>query len=375
MIFIAGGKLFFHEEGRILEHLSPFAREKTADEEKQQKSDQWKNEAAEDPGNALFSRQALWGTKSACSKAVPPRFRYAAQVGGRIYYTLTLSRTNGLLYYDPELKKETRLFHKEDFQPKGFFLDDQMRIFTTRTNADLSTHIIRMDSEGKNPTLLTGGDCIDENPFVRNGILYYQTAGIGRNEQGLACSWSPIAIQRIDLGTGDTLTLAEAPTFDFLLPKADGAGNVYCIRRPHRHVSDYPWSTFFWDILAFPYRLFMGILGFLDTFTRLFGKTPLKTAGGPEGHSFDAAHRVILGQWMNVVEASKKAGRPVAVPGDWQLIRISPDGSHTVIADHVVGYDLDRAGEIVYTNGFEILKADGGKLHESKELIELVALT
>ena len=372
MIIISGGKLFIRDGTTVTEHLSPFASEKVADEEKQQKSDQWKNSEPEEAGSPLFSRQALWGTKAGGSRPVPPRFRFARQVGNRLYYVLELSRTNGLLYYDRASHKEIRLFHKEDFQPHGFFVDDQMRIFTTRTNADHSTHIIRLDGEGKSSTILTGGDCIDENPFVCDGKLYYQTAGIGRNEHGQACLWSPLAIQRIDLASGETRAVAEDPRFDFLLPKADRAGNVYFIRRPYRQVSDYPWSTFLWDILAFPYRLCMGILGFLDTFTRFFGKTPLKTAGGPSGNEHEAANRVILGQWMNVVEATRKAGRPVAVPGDWQLIKRSPTGTEQVVADHVVGYDLDEAGKVIYTTGFEIMTGTGEKIHESTELVDLV---
>ena len=114
------------------------------------------------------------------------------------WQSLSLSRSHGLFYFDRAAGSEVRLFHKDDFHPRGLFVDAERRVHTTRTNADHSVHIMRIDDDGKNTKILTGGDCADENPYVRDGKLYYQSAGIGRNEQGVAIAWSPIAVHRID---------------------------------------------------------------------------------------------------------------------------------------------------------------------------------
>ncbi len=374
MIFIEGGRLFINEGGAITEHLSPFARDKVADEEKAQQKNAWKNEAPDDPHNPMFSRQVLWGGKGGGTKAVPPRFVLAQVVGRRLYYVLSMSRSHGLFYFDRDAGSEVRLFHKEEFQPRGLYVDAIGRVYTTRTNADHSTHIIRFDEDGKNIKVLTAGDCCDENPYLVGSRLYYQSAGIGRTEQGQAAAWAPIAIHCIDVERGDLTTIAENPAHDYLLPKADRAGNIYYIRRPHQQVADYPWSTFLWDIFAFPYRLVMGIVGFLDAFTRFFGNQGIRTAGGPTGTDAGLTHRVILGQWMDVVAATKKAGRPVAVPGDWVLLKRAPDGAEQVVAQHVIWYDLAADGGIVYTNGFEVTTTSGGSQHRSDELISLLAM-
>ena len=182
MIFIEGGRLFINEGGAITEHLSPFARDKVADEEKAQQKNAWKNEAPDDPHNPMFSRQVLWGGKGGGTKAVPPRFVLAQVVGRRLYYVLSMSRSHGLFYFDRDAGSEVRLFHKEEFQPRGLYVDAIGRVYTTRTNADHSTHIIRFDEDGKNIKVLTAGDCCDENPYLVGSRLYYQSAGIGRTD-------------------------------------------------------------------------------------------------------------------------------------------------------------------------------------------------
>ncbi len=371
MLIIQAGRLFILDGQGAREHVSPFAQERVESETRQQERNAWRAGGEDDNPN-VFSRGMLWAGKGTAGKPLPPKFETAQRVGSRLYYVLAMSKSRGLFYYDLAAGKEIRLFHKEEFQPHGLFVDEDFHMFSTRTNADQSVNLVLLDQNGKEIKVLTTGDCVDEHPFKSGDHVWYQTAGIGRNEQGMACAFTPIGINSLDLASGRVTEVVHDPARDFLLPKADREGRLYYIRRPHQEPNEYPWSAFLWDVVLFPYRLAVGVFGFLDVFTRLFGKTGLKTAGGPLSHELDVSRRIILGRLVDIQKASKTAGRKVAVPGDWELIRRAPDGREETVAAHVAWYDFTPDGRPVWTNGFEILSADGPRPYAGDEIISQI---
>ena len=59
----------------------------------------------------------------------------------------------------------------------------------------------------------------------------------------------------------------------------------------------------------------------------------------------------------------KKDEAPL-VPGDWLLIKRSPQGVETEVAKSVLAYDFDREGNIVFTNGRATFRCSSGKSPE-----------
>jgi hypothetical protein len=201
--------------------------------------------------------------------------------------------------------------------------------------------------------------------------LYYQSSGLARSAEGFVVDRSAVSVHRVNVRTGAGETLAEHPETDFLLPKADAAGTVYFIRRPHLKPGQADFLTILKDLVLLPYRLVVAVFGFLNVFSVLFGQKPLLTSGGPDDHQIDVSRRIIHGQMMDVVETARKAGRKVAVPREWQLVKRPVGGPEQTVADHIVWYDLDPDGKVVATDGYQVL-VDGQAVHTSEDLIQEV---
>lgn len=229
---------------------------------------------------------------------------------------------------------------------------------------------MRFDESGSPKQVITDGDCLDEYPYVAGNSLYYQTSGLGRNEQGFVCAQAATAVYRIDLSSGQTVVVAENPELDFLLPRVDGTGACWYIRRPYLKPGDTTFLNTLLDVILFPYRVVVAMLGFLDVFSRLFGQSPLKTAGNAPGPEVDVRHKLVLGRLIDLQTLAKKEGKPVAAPRDWVLIKRHPDGREEQMAANVSWFDLTPSGEVYYSNGFEIFGPDG-RCHVSDEIIDM----
>ncbi len=371
LTIIQGGKLLCLESGALTEHLSPFAQEKVAQEARDTSRHAWKT--GDEAGNQhLFSRSQLWGGKGEAQPVRPPRFAWAQRQSSILWYVLNLSRTRGLFRFDVKAGQESRLFHHDGFDPHGLCLASDGGFFTTRTNADGAMHIVRLDETGSAKQVVTDGDCLDEFPCLNGNDLYYQTSGLGRNDQGFVCAQAATAVYRIDLTSGRTEVVAENPDFDYLLPRVDGAGACYYVRRPHLKPGETSFFTTLLDVVLFPYRVVVAILGFLDVFSRLFGQSPLKTAGGGSGTEMDVRHKLVLGRLVDLQTLAKSEGKPVAAPRDWVLLKRNPDGREEQLATNVSWFDLGPSGEVYHSNGFEIFGPDG-RCHKADEIIESFA--
>ena len=122
------------------------------------------------------------------------------------------------------------------------------------------------------------------------------------------------------------------------------------------------------------------MFGYLNFFSQIYGKEPLKSAGGPRAPELDQD----LGQlWLHgrMIDLRKiKTDAQYAgslVPGSWELIRIPP-GSRTpqVLATHVAGFDLRADDTPVYTNGYDVVALEGERHVKlaRRDLVEAVAL-
>ncbi len=374
MYVIKNSSLYSIEKSSETEFLSQFALEKVEAEKLQWEKHSWKNSGKDEQDqNRLFSRSALWGGKQQIDFSARPSFKFCARSADRLYYILSMTRSHGLFYYDLKEEKEVRLFHREEFTPNGFFLDEDETILTTQTNRDGSVNLIRINSEGRKIKEITDGDCIDEHPWVSGDYLYYQTSGLARTAEGHLAARSASAIFRLGLSSGQIEAIKESHDFDYLLPKTDTQGNLYFIQRPHLAVGQSQgFLQITKDVLLFPYRLIVAIFGFLNTFSLIFGKKPLMSAGGPETPEIDLSHQIIHGQWVDTIEASRKERRQVAVGRDWKLVKRKPDGEEEVIGTNVIWYDIDAKGELLFTDGFQIFDAAGNSFFSSQQLITFI---
>ncbi|HLP09779.1 MAG TPA: hypothetical protein VK178_16575, partial [Opitutaceae bacterium] len=120
-----------------------------------------------------------------------------------------------------------------------------------------------------------------------------------------------------------------------------------------------------------PYHLAGAAFGFLDAFSRLFGKRSLRPdlagAGLPRHRQRMATFqglRVDLERAL--AQKSKRNDQVQLAPRDWELLRYHADGTVETIANHVVAFDIAPDGTIVYSDGLRVWRhgPTPEKLHE-----------
>ena len=369
MFIIRSGAIVQITEGREEDFVSPFAEEIFNLDSRSHQLDSWKYAEDESaPEQGMIPRSMLWGGKG---KLTPPSRVKASLVSsapGRLYYVLEMTNSAGLFYFDFDSGQETRLFHRTDFKPRGLYIDDDYSILTTSSSADGCVHLVKLDPEGKRETILTSGDCIDENPCAHGSKVFYQSSGIARGDQGIILATGNSEINVLDTGTGEVETVLASPRYDYLLPRVDPEGAVYCLQVPQRAQATYSFGARLIDVVLFPYRLAVAMFAFLNVFSMFFAKKPLTRSGGPDAPPVDISRRILHNRVVNLQETMKREGRKVAVSSEWKLIKLK-DGEQTVVASNVLWYELDEHGRPFYTDGYAVFDSSGAKRLQCDELV------
>jgi hypothetical protein len=367
-VFIADGRLYVRDQaGEIQELESQFVLEKLNRSERRNATGGWKGRStSEDPN---WQAGIVWGGQSAPKMTMPFRFSHLVVADeNRIYYTLANPQVTGLFEYDFKDQFETRLFHKNDFQENGFDYSAVRKEFVMSVWAeDRSSYLKLLDSNGSGIKSLTSGDTTVSNPsFGRYhpDDIFFQSAQIVRSEEGFFMMSGPGGIFRLNPEDNEASEVLFDERYDFLLPKEDSQGNLYCIRRPYTQSGHRSIWRIILDTLLFPIHFVGAIVGFLEAFTRLFNQQAFK-ASGPEVQIPPQDKYVkVLGQTIRMaqVRRSTRFGQePSLVPASWELIRIAADGKQEVLAGHVASYDMDQDGHVIYTNGYKVHHIHSGE--------------
>lgn len=368
-LFISDGKLFVNSGDENVEITSKFATEKTEDAERQRASHGWKSDTSmgADP---YYGSNIVWGGQSRLRPFRKFRFKNVmTKNDNMIYYLLTNDFVTGLFKYNISENEELRIFHKREFQEQGMDYSPALDKFTAAMmNEDQSVDIELLDNNAQYDKSLTSGDSRDSNPsFSKSNKdeILYQTAGIGRNEEGFVWGYSPEAISKVNINSGEIVTLLADDKYDYLSPKDDRQGNVYCIRRPYQgpgYVS--PFKTI-WYVVTFPVRFLVAVVKFLDAFTRLFHSNPMKPAGPNVQPQIQNKYVSVLGQTVDLAKVHRDArfsNEPSLVPKSWELIKLDKQGNVSVISRKVSSFDIGNNDELHITNGFRVKEIDREKM-------------
>jgi hypothetical protein len=358
--FIADSRLYARRGGTSQEIESDFARANLEDYERRKTSRGWKTAEA-------ANGYSIWGQQAAAAAYTGFRFlTVVPAAAGSIYYLLTNGHVTGLFLYDLASGEERRLFHKNDFFTEGLdFSPARQELVCAVAEEDGAVNLNLYSEEGRYKNALTGGDSRDTHPaFSRAaaGQILYQSAGIARHEGGHIVAIGPESLNRLDLETGAVEEIAADDRYDFLQPREDRHGNIYCIRRPYRaHGSLHPLRPVA-NVLLFPFHFLGALVGFLKTFTRLFGEKPKRLGPDVELPERDK-YVMVFGQAVNLakIRRPKNAGEdPSLVPANYELVRISPQGETEVLARKVSGFDVSPDGTVHFTNGFRVQTREPG---------------
>ncbi len=156
-------------------------------------------------------------------------------------------------------------------------------------------------------------------------------------------------------------TLQESSRFEYLTPKMDAEGNLFCIRRPYKTGREVTAGGLLKDIVFFPYRLLRAVFHFLNFFSMIYSGKRLSTQGG-DAKQADPMQMTV---WGNLIKAQQE-GRPeedapALVDKSWELIRVDENGGTEVLEDAVLCFDLADDGTPVFSNGSGVfaLEKDG----------------
>ncbi len=386
IVFIAEGKLFEKTgaaEPREIE--SPFARAAATRAEERQARHAWKNGAEDDRGP--FNSRTLWGKQAqGAAHHEHPVFRHVTR-GARpdeIFYVLSMSASAGVFRYNLDTGEEQRLFHREDFVACGLTCCPRDgRLVVASRGADGIADLELVDPETRRRDRVTDGDGYDAFPShdpVKPNMVYFQSAGAGRNAEGELVAFGPSGVLTLDYASGALATVLEDGAHDFLAPRLDAQGRLHCIRRPYTAHGRVGVGASLKAFVLAPFHLVEAVIGFADAFTRMFARRSLRPAG-PGGPGQGPTRGVLIHdtyvELEKVMRRRERGAKDVnLVPGSWTLLRREPDGRETELARHVTAFDLAPDGTLVFTNGLSIW-VDGAErrlLHDGQVVQELAVV-
>ncbi|WP_035612388.1 hypothetical protein [Haloferula sp. BvORR071] len=379
---IADGRLILARmDGQSKRHDCEFAAEIERREQRSAEKNSWLQGEEGAGGMNPFGRSSVWGRRSMAGPSLRPQI-VAVEGGerpGSMVYALWTGVVGAVLEYDFEEGYERRVFHRERFHASEFDRHPDDGRLVCRFGEPMSSSLAVLDADGRNARAVTEGDSIDAAPsWVPGGeAVVYHSAGLSRDPNGAVRGLGPSSIHRIDLKSGELETLVEYPEKDLLSPRADVAGNLYYIRRnyegPHG-VRPPLWVTLK-DAVLFPFRIIRAMVDFFQIFSMMVSKKPLTSAGGPKAQGPEPVRMWIYGRMIDVQKASAANGPDGALaPADWELVKRSPDGTETVMAKHVLAYDIAKDGRIAWSDGKNLHLVENGAKKKllSEPLIDAV---
>ncbi|MDB6166142.1 MAG: hypothetical protein JWQ83_1282 [Lacunisphaera sp.] len=375
-VFLTEGSLFLQEDGGApVEIESQFAQAAIDRATTRGARQAWKNQ--ERGGAGMYSASSVWGRQAGNAADDHPVMRQVARGAApdELLYTLAMSASSGLFRYNLATRDELRLFHRQDFDACGVSCDPANgQIVVASRGQETLGKLELIDESTRRRDVITAGDGHDSNPCHdanARGIVYFQSSGVGRDEHGNIVALGPAAIHRLDQASGEMQTVLEGDDWDFLQPRTDSAGALYFIRRPYGERDDVPLGQKVKAFFLMPVHLAGAVFGFLDAFSRMFGKQSLRPAGkGPGIPITQSRYATFHDTTVQLGKVLNRKGRIdddlQLVPKSWELVKRGKSGDETVLANHVVAFDVGPAGEVVYTDGLRVWQAGPAKkkLHE-----------
>lgn len=290
----------------------------------------------------------------------------------KFFYSLEVGNVAGIFAFDLQKNQEQRLFHGPDFRVHCLnFNPNQNLIACSTFHKDGSANIALLPLDSSILKEVTEGDSLDLAPHWLPGAgkaLIFQSAGLGRNAQGLIVEKGPFTLEKLDFDRQEVITLAADSAYDLLGGQMTADGTLYYIRRPYKSLrNSFNILKLLQDILLIPIRLIYAIYQWLNFFTWRYTGKPLGTAGGPQAPDIKT-QMTAWGEIIDIPKVTKNnvVGDPDAtalVPKTWQLVRQKTGHDLELVQEGVLSFDLQEDGSILYTNGSGIywIKSDGSQ--------------
>lgn len=369
--FVADGEVHSGTiEGGFEPVPSRFADRYQATSEAQAARNAWKRE---DRGAGLLSAQDLWGGAPEGGPARPLATHVATGLEPRtLIYGMRAGPIQSLFQnrwatgFDPE--EEVRLNSYRDRELTDLSPDpSKARFACTVQGRSEGSAIAVMDAEGREVIEVTGGDAEDSAPCwhpSRENTVVYQSSGLARGPEGELLGHGPAHLLALEVKTQRMETVQEDDKLDFVAPRFDPSGDLYCIRRPYRRPDERPsLAASLTDAAAAPLRIGEAVFGWLDFFSRRYSGRSLNEKSEEE--------QVRLHRALARRRGAGGAARPIRppadkedawrVPAEWELIRWSKGAGAKAVASRVLDFAFLADGRLVHTDGLGLYVSEGGR--------------
>ncbi len=370
VLYIAQGRINLQEPGRPTRLIESKFGQSLIDRACQiQQRNAWKTQGT---GAKFMSGRMLWGGDLEDPSAIPLAVTGISRGtrDGDWVYSMATHEITGVFALRNKATEEQRLFHTADFRISQLSAHPtEDRIACVVQGRGLS-NIAVMRGDGCELTDVTQGDSLDRAPSWVPGSsneLLYQSSGIARSEQGHQVGFSAARIERLNLDSGEITTLLGDPRYDYLDPRMDAEGNLYCIRKPSASMQrKFNPLRALLDLVLLPFRLLYAFFQFMNFFTIRYTGNTLVTSGDARQKRADMRQMLMLGNLMQAqreAEAGFERTKDGLVSKTWELLKKQAVGEGQVLQKGVLSFDLCGDGSIVYTDGSGIflLHADGKK--------------
>jgi hypothetical protein len=232
-----------------------------------------------------------------------------------------------------------------------------------------------MGGDGGGMSDVTQGDSLDTAPFWAldaTNALVFQSAGVARNAAGRPVGTAPSQIMKMDLDAASTHILLGDEEHNYLDPKMDAIGNLYCIRKPYvsPHISFNPLRAIL-DLILLPFRLLFALFQFVNLFTMRYTGNTLVTSGNMRQREMDSRQMMIMDNLLHARQAADtfSPGKEWKAGRSWTLIKRTAAGEIEVLEKGVLAFDLCEDGTVVFTDGNRIVSRtpDGNKEELAKD--------
>ncbi|MEW6302951.1 MAG: hypothetical protein AB1705_05740 [Verrucomicrobiota bacterium] len=298
--YLAGGKIRLKAGAappRTLE--SRFAETIRERAVKAQQRHAWKSGG--DAGG-FFSGPALWGRAAQDAAAIPIAITSICRgsTAGQLLYSLETDSMCGVLALDDFGAEERRLWNNQNKMLTRLSVNRGGDILCSVEHKFGTANIgVKLADESAGISEVTEGDSLDTAPRWVPGErreVIFQSAGVGRNQEGHIAELGPFSLQRLNVDTGKMEALAEDPKFDFLTPAMLADGSLFFIRRPYQAGRRVGLLETLKDIVLLPFRLLYAVFQFLNFFSQLFTGRKLTRAGNSPQREVDIKQMVIWGK-------------------------------------------------------------------------------
>lgn len=390
--FIDNENLCVFEDGKIEKYDSTYITTYRETALRDQKSKEWKKNS-----DAMLYDDFFSGNQRVDVKLL---FISPTTECDRLIYAFSVNESSGIYYKytDDEKKTEAHVLSSNDVTFRDIVMNRRGEIAGVVQSSPLTSDIAIFSKDGGDYKCVTGGDSLDEHPFLgKDGDVYFNSYGVGRNYDNEFVKYAPSEILKLNVHSRRIDTLLSDGKNSYIKPMFDKEGNLYCIRKPG---DDKETSNPFLTILLMPVRIIEALVGFVSLFVKIFAGKPLVDGKGKTSSSGSAAKNAdgkkafVNNHMLNVEKELKrnaKDGDGGFIPRSWKLVKIPKNDddfgetylptSAVELASGVADFCLlDEDGEtrFLYTNGKKVFsltgKGDKQKLVSAEFCVKLGAL-